>query len=85
MGQPKTPMYKKLFACRADRLVISQFLEWMETHLEQDEEIRNLHNEKLIMEYFDIDEISLENERRAILDYQREEINARWPQPPCSY
>lgn len=85
MEPPKTPMSKKLSDCSADRLVISQFLEWMETHRDLEILEGEIHSEDLIMEYFKIDTVALENERRAILGYQREVIKAHWPKSYSPY
>jgi hypothetical protein len=73
-------MCEKLTSVRSDKAIIDSFLEWLEEKkiglcegAEHDGRRRPIRQstDKLLMEYFGIDEAQLEKERRKILAAQR--------------
>jgi hypothetical protein len=77
---PATPNLNKVAASRDDARVIGQFLEWLRDEREltiaewlnrEDLVPARIGTERLLHEYFKIDEEKLEQERRSILDTYR--------------
>lgn len=70
------PMCHRLSSVRSDKAILSAFLDWLEEEkgivLADVLDLPGLaSNEKILMEYFGIDEGELERERRRILAAQR--------------
>lgn len=70
------PMCMRLSAVRSDKAILMAFFNWLEEEkgvvLADSLDLPGLtSNEKLLMEYFDIDEGELERERRRMLAAQR--------------
>jgi hypothetical protein len=78
MKYPETPECEKYADCREARLAIKEFVDWLR---EQGLEITRVDNsgraftapgdEVLIRRHFEIDSSKLEEERLALLEYQR--------------
>lgn len=74
---PETPECNKLKSVAGDKAVITDFIEWMEEKRAAGVDvIDEWPTRKIIAEYFEIDEEKLEDERRALLEYQRQ-LNAQ--------
>jgi len=72
---PKVPTLERVQAVRVDSQKIGEFLDWL-IEMHNDAEVADLHVDKLLHEYFEIDPEKEENEKRELLAYQRL-LNAR--------
>jgi hypothetical protein len=70
-SRPATPMCDRLAAVQIQRDWATEFLEWLIEHYE-DEHVCNIHPDRTVMSYLEIDERVLDDERRALLEWQRQ-------------
>jgi erythromycin esterase-like protein len=67
---PDTPTCRKLAAARAKRATIVDFIEWLHENRGR-YDVLALDPEITTLDFLGIDRQKLEEERRALLDYQR--------------
>ncbi len=72
MNKPETPMCDRLAAHDADRRLLVNFLEWLlnDQGCADDGCFCDINPEKAVFGFLEINEIQLEQERRALLEYQ---------------
>lgn len=75
MNSPKTPECDKLHVYRSSKLVIDDFIDWLKDNdylicKDFEYEIQTVSTKNLVMDFLEIDQVKLEEERRALLDYQ---------------
>jgi hypothetical protein len=61
------PMCEKLAAVHDQRIVLQEFIEWLMQKY-GDMDVLDIHEEKIIFEFLEIDAAQLERERRMILE-----------------
>jgi len=74
---PRTPECDKLAAAGHQRTQLIEFIEWLQNNwrLRQEEDrtdVLDLHDEITVLDFLGIDRDKLEEERTALLEYQRE-------------
>lgn len=70
--RPITPMLERLRMVGAEVRTLHEFFEWLQSSEQHwDKEVNDLHIGDLVHEYFELDRKQIEEERRALLDYQR--------------
>lgn len=94
----EVPNCEKLRASHKDKLVVGAFMEWLEEkkyvvaepcanspYIGEELVLATKNFDKLWLEYIEVDEQKLDDERRAILDEQRKlnEISLAGQEPPC--
>jgi len=75
--KPSTPECDQLRLMDKQRRTLIQFIEWLQEkwRLRQEEDrtdVLDLHSEITVLEFLGIDRDKLEEERTALLEYQRE-------------
>lgn len=81
---PRTPQCELLSEHYDERMSVNRFIEWLEERgivlCQREPDLRREFDfvpaaknaDRLFMDYIGIDQVELENERRALLDWQRE-------------
>jgi hypothetical protein len=75
---PATPELDRLRVVQDESHIIGAFLEWlgekgMHVTTDSGDDVYNCSIEKTLADYFGIDLIKVENEKRAVLDWQRKQ------------
>lgn len=69
--RPATPTLDSVNACRGRSAFLRGFLEWLQENYDPETRVVDLNHKRILHEFFEIDENEVENEREALLDWQR--------------
>ena len=76
VDEEKYPMCAKLAGLSHERQVLVDFIEWLQQEKDSDTTVYDLHPDRDVFAFLEIDREQLEKERRAILDEHRKKTEA---------